>query len=156
MNDLTDREFAEWLDAIERNEDIPASLPAEDAADLRLAQRLLDHRVVSPPVRLKSARYQRPISNGRRLWQWQLATLALLGILLLGVAVVTSRAEVWVTPEIVVFEGERYDLEVFKELVEEEGLKGDMILFLDEDENGQQVFYAFRNLEAAQPFMKER
>lgn len=51
---LSDREFLAYLERLERGEALPADLPDEDAADLRLAGRLLAQQV-PPGPRLVSA-----------------------------------------------------------------------------------------------------
>jgi hypothetical protein len=49
MNDLSDERFEAWLEAVERDEGLPADLNAEDAADLSLAGRLLALRASPGP-----------------------------------------------------------------------------------------------------------
>ncbi len=49
MNELSDLEFNAWLEAVERNETLPDILPADDAADLALARRLLSLRAAPGP-----------------------------------------------------------------------------------------------------------
>lgn len=51
MNELSNSEFDAWLEAVERDEKLPDTLPAEDVADLALARRLLALRV-APSARL--------------------------------------------------------------------------------------------------------
>jgi hypothetical protein len=49
MMGLSDQEFHVWLNALERGEELPAALPADDAADLVLARRLLALRAAPSP-----------------------------------------------------------------------------------------------------------
>ena len=49
MSELSDREFNAWLEALERAETLPDTLPADDAADLALARRLLSLRTAPSP-----------------------------------------------------------------------------------------------------------
>ena len=61
MSGLSDQEFQAWLEAVERGEKVPASLPPDDAADLGLARRLMSIRAVPSP-RL-SARIERNLTT---------------------------------------------------------------------------------------------
>ena len=49
MSGLSDQEFHSWLSALEQGEELPASLPLDDVADLALARRLLAMRAESTP-----------------------------------------------------------------------------------------------------------
>ena len=164
MNPLTDQEFQRWLDATERNEDISSSLPEDDAADLRLAKQLF---VLREP-------YARPYpyGNARSLTRSPMArptrrklVYAMLGTLAFTLAVLLTSAfgatiirsldlgdtEYFSPPQIVIFEGRRYDLEEFRR-IEPELLQAGMFIVLDEDENGDDVYYVFRTDEDLEAF----
>jgi hypothetical protein len=49
MSELSDLEFDAWLDALERGEKLPGTLPSDDAADLALARRLVSLRTAAGP-----------------------------------------------------------------------------------------------------------
>jgi hypothetical protein len=49
MSELSDLEFDAWLNAMERGEELPDTLPSEDLADLFLARRLLAYRGTPDP-----------------------------------------------------------------------------------------------------------
>jgi hypothetical protein len=49
MSELSDLEFDAWLNAMERGEELPDTLPSEDLADLILARRLLAYRMAPDP-----------------------------------------------------------------------------------------------------------
>jgi hypothetical protein len=49
MSELSDLEFDAWLNAVERGEKLPDTLPSEDAADLILARRLLALKMAPSP-----------------------------------------------------------------------------------------------------------
>jgi hypothetical protein len=49
MSELSDLEFDAWLNAVERGEKVPDTLPSEDAGDLILARRLLALRMAPDP-----------------------------------------------------------------------------------------------------------
>jgi hypothetical protein len=66
MSELSDSEFDAWLDGVERDEPIPATLPQEDAADLATARRLLALRAVpSPRLKARIARFAAGSSGAR-------------------------------------------------------------------------------------------
>lgn len=170
MNQVSDQEFNEWLDAIEKKADMPSSLPEGDAADLKLAQRLFDLRLDPPQAIFHNRRvFQSPLLGRRRQWVGRLVAAATLGILLLAIAISSSgtvRAQIlrslglnddvpWVSPVPVMFEGKRYEPEAFDRLVQERLQEVDLVLVPDEDENGQPILYAFRTPEEARLFLEQ-
>lgn len=76
MSGLSDREFHTWLGAVERGEELPATLPPDDVADLALAGRLLALRAApSPRLAAKVRRTVAPPAlaprwMGMRGWRW--------------------------------------------------------------------------------------
>lgn len=173
MKQLLDEDFHKWLNAIERGEEFPSTLPPDDAADLRLAQRLFELRTVSsqplfPEVAGFHLRVIR-VTGQRRQWLWHLAAAALFVILLLAAAISssgTARAQIlkslgladdepWFSPVPVIFEGHYYEAEEFNLLLKEQLQAVDLVLVPDEDENGHPILYAFLTPEEARSFLIE-
>ncbi|MEZ4519168.1 MAG: hypothetical protein R3C44_20890 [Chloroflexota bacterium] len=91
MNPLSDSAFDKWLDAVEDGMDIPASLPAEDTADLQLAQDLFALRVKAPPELLRHTHEQPALTQSPRRWSIRPAAAIVFGILFLVGALLFSR-----------------------------------------------------------------
>ena len=70
MDELTEQEFQAQLAALERGEALPAGLPAEDAADLALAGRLLAQRVQPGPDLLAAVRRSTAALPPARRFRW--------------------------------------------------------------------------------------
>lgn len=170
MTQLSDPEFQEWLNAVERKERIPSSLSADDVADLQFAQYLFEHRAVAPPVLRGKSRSKRIVAAlTQQQWGWRLATVALLVLLLLvafGDSSGTARAQIfkalgldddqlWVATLPVIFEGERYDPEAFNWLFQERLQEETLILVPDKDEDGYPILFAFQTPEEARLFLEE-
>lgn len=170
MTQLSDPEFQEWLNAVERREHIPSSLPPDDVADLQFAQYLFEHRAVAPPVLRGKFRSKGMVKAlTQQQWGWRLATVALLVLLLLVAfsgSSGTARAQLfkalgleddqlWVATLPVIFEGKRYDPEAFNRLVQERLQEETLILVPDEDEDGYPILFAFRTPEEARLFLEE-
>jgi hypothetical protein len=100
MNDLSDEGFEVWLEAVERDESLPADLNAEDAADLALAGRLLALRASPGPSLI--ARVQSivsapvPETSLSRASGWRLRLVVGFGALLLvAIGLAFTPAGTW-------------------------------------------------------------
>lgn len=98
MNALSDREFQIWLDAVERGEEVPSTLPPEDAADLALAGRMFALRSAPEPrlvARVRETTGQAPVHRWRpgRARQWAVA--GILAALVLTLTLSLTPAGTW-------------------------------------------------------------
>jgi hypothetical protein len=100
MNDLSDEQFQAWLDAVERDEGLPADLSAEDAADLSLASRLLALRASPGPSLIARVQYivaaSVPESSPAGSSGWRLRLAVGFGVaLLLAISLAFTPAGTW-------------------------------------------------------------
>lgn len=98
MRTLSDQEFQAWLDALERGDELPPTLPAEDAADLALAVRLFALRSRPDPglahrIRQNMGAVTFPHRRPSPVWRW--AALGGVTILAVTLALSLTPAGVW-------------------------------------------------------------
>lgn len=171
MKQVTDQDFDQWLTAVERDKELPATIAPDDAADLRLARSLFSLRSPVPRTVLPVvARSQVYAATQERRRIWRLAGAAVLVVLMLAVAIGSSgdaraqiltslglaEEEAWVTPIPVIFEGQRYEPAAFQLLYEEELQEVDLVFVLGSDERRYPILFAFRSPEEARLFLNKR
>ncbi len=98
MNPLSDREFQTWLDALERGEALPSTLPPEDAADLAMANHLFSLRSAPGPqlvTRVREIMASPPVHRWQPGRVWQRAAAGILAALVLALTMSLTPTGTW-------------------------------------------------------------